>query len=462
MKMKVIDRVDNNCRFINGLIIFIILFTTSTGWHLLDDILGMNMFWAVFITGSLLISVLVIRRFRKRISLESLIRDRLNILLLVYMVWMSLTYLVNYQGRSTLLYIFKMGFILAVYTVVVGIYIKNIGEGAKKKLILNISRAIFILGVFHSFIAIYQITSLSNTILSIRVTEWPAYNPASLYGNVNGFGTYLFFSIMSGIYMLSSAMKAKSRTAVLFFLIVQGYVLYFTVARTSILVTLLFLMVSTPLFLIKNRKAFTPLLNFRMLGTVILSIILMTAVMNFTSYEHMLGIRREPQHTRDAADMLKEKNSKGFNHRQFIWQSVIRDYEEYIMFGDGLKYNIVRKINVEEVISKRSAGAERISYHNTLFRYFASNGLIGLALFLILFWHVPFKQAVRMAGNRKINLSGALIILLFACIFLYGQMEEVYIGEIGLVQLLTVIAMAYGNSRVDYVGARVNLEADAA
>ena len=106
----------------------------------------------------------------------------------------------------------------------------------------------------------------------------------------------------------------------------------------------------------------------------------------------------------------------------------------------------LNKINVASVISVQDKNATRISYHNTLFRYFASNGLIGMLLFLILFAYAPVKILFIMIKEKKLKAKHYFVLLTLACIFLYMQMEEVYLGEIGLTSLITLMVMAYANS----------------
>lgn len=434
-------------RIINFLLIFVIIFASTTGWNIIDLVGGMSVFWLIFISASLAMTLLILLNYGPKISLGGLFKNKLNILLLIYSIWMSFTYLVNYQGRSTLLYIFKMLFIIGIYMVTVGIYLENTSYEVKDKLIQGITKVIFALGTMHSIIAIYQYVSLSNVIFGIQVTEWPAYNPASLYGNVNGLGSYLFFSLVSGVYLIAKSNKGKALVA--FILVIQAYVMYFTIARTSIVITIVYFILVPILFFIKKREAFAKIFSIKVITAFITANLIMLCVINFWTIINSLPFTgKESGERRETTDMLSEKNSRGFNQRQFIWKAVIEDYEEYILVGDGLKFNIIDKINVEEVISKKSKGVDRISYHNTLFRYFASNGLMGLLIFLFLYAYIPIMLLYSMVKTKYMHLYASILIVFLGCIFLYMQMEEVYIGEIGFVQLVTVTAMALGNSLI--------------
>lgn len=173
---------------------------------------------------------------------------------------------------------------------------------------------------------------------------------------------------------------------------------------------------------------------------------MMLCVVNFNTINGWVTNGARKGHIRTASDMLEEKNSKMFNQRQFIWKAVIKDYKEYALLGDGLEYNIVHKIDVGSVIAADSKDAVRISYHNTLFRYFASNGALGLLLFLALFAYNPIKILAIMFKEKKLKAKHYFALLFFVCIFLYMQMEEVYLGEIGITSLITLSVMAYANS----------------
>ncbi|TDT50829.1 O-antigen ligase family protein [Fonticella tunisiensis] len=433
-----------NHKIIDALLIVALLFSSVTGWYTLDYI-GMNLFWGVFILLSMVIFCLIIARCGFKAVIDGLFRSKFNFVVAAYLLWTAFTYLINGGGKSTLLYIFKMWFIVGIYLLMLRIYLASLEEESRGQLVYKICKYVFLLGIFHSVIGLNQFITLNNTILGVTISDWPAYNPASMYGNVNGHGTYLFLSIIAGIYYLILRDKKNGKGFIIFGLVLQAYMLYLTVARTSIVSAAVYVFLNLVAFIIFNTKQFKLLFNKRTLAAILISNLVMMGIIMLPGYRNELNLPGNNKSTRSAADMLAEKNEKGVNQRQFIWLAVIRDYKRYVLVGDGLQYNIVNKIDVEKVISSRSKGAERISYHNTLFRYFASNGLAGVIIFIAVFSYVPLTLLIKMFRNRKLNMKYFNIITLFTSIFLYMQMEEVYLGEIGFIQLVTLITIAYGS-----------------
>lgn len=434
---------------ISYLVPFIIVFTSITGWYSLDYI-GMNVFWGIFFLTSLAMLYLVFSSYKENISIKAFIKNKFNLVVLVYCLWLSISYLLNYQGKSSLLYIFKIWFMVAIYLIVLEFYFYNENEENKRRLLQRVTLSIFILGTFNSVIGIYQFITLSNKIFGITITEWPAYNPASMYGNVNGFGTYLFISIICGLYYFINNMQRRRDKIILFTIVFQCYMLYLTVARTSIVSLLAYVLFSFILFFLKDKKLIKAIFTKRNLIILLVSNMIMISIIKMPSYRGFINslFHTQVKSERTAEDMLKEKNDKGLNYRDLIWKAVIRDYDEYITKGDGLKYNIIDKIDVVNVISERSKGVSRISYHNTLFRYFASNGLIGLIMFLCLYAYIPITLIIRMLKQKSINIKYSMVIILMTAIFMYMQMEEVYIGEIGFMAIITTIVLAYGGSLI--------------
>mgnify|MGYP000858042028 CR=1 FL=1 len=432
---------------INTLIGIAIIMSSATAWYFFS-ITGINYFWLVFFAISLAIFAVLVKRFDFYIKheLKSFFKDKYNIILFTYMIWMSISYMANYQGKSTLLYIFKMWFILGVYLYLVIFYLKKVNEQGKCDFMNKICSIIFALGIVHAVIASCEFVFDSNVLLGIKLTRWVPYNPASLYANVNGLGTYMFISIMAGIYCLFLYSKSKFRPLYIAGIVLQIYVLFLTVARTSMITTAVFI-VGTLLFLkLDKTKRVKNVLTKKNIMIFIMANIIMLCVVNFNTIDGWLTNGARKGHIRTASDMLEEKNSKLFNQRQFIWKAVIKDRNEYVVFGDGLKYNIVHKIDVGSVIAADDKDAVRISYHNTMFRYFASNGALGLLLFLALFAYNPLKILVIMFREKKLKAKHYFVLLFFLCIFLYMQMEEVYLGEIGGPNLVTLAVMAYANS----------------
>jgi hypothetical protein len=435
---------------IDALIIFNLLFTSTTAWYFISGF-GMNNYWIIFIALSLIFTAVILYVYRQEISINTMLKDKFNVFILIYMLWTAFTYFVNSEGKSTFLYIFKMWFIIAIYTVVFSFYIQRRKEESKS-FIYRAAAAIFTLGSIHSVIAVYQIVKNSNFMFGVRISDWPPYNPASFYGNVNGLGAYLFIAISAGFYLLFHSEGLKS-VLVSCLLVLQLNALYLTIARTSIVISIVFLLFSGILYWSKARVNLKKVFNKRILSCVVLSQLLVFTTINHDDILMKLQLgnskiaeKNSLEETRDIEDMLEAKNRTGFNNRLFIWGAVLKDYKQYMLLGDGLQYNIVNTINVAKVISKRSAGAQRISYHNTLFRYFASNGLIGLLLFLAVFFYVPLNLLYIMYKRRKIDLTHSMIIIFYCCIFLYMQMEEAYLGEIGFVQLILAMLLGYSNS----------------
>lgn len=439
-----------NNKLIDFIIAFIVVFSSTTGWYLLDY-MGMKTFWGIFFICSSILMGLVFYNFKNEISIKAIFKSKFNIVVLIYFLWISFTYLANYQGKSSLLYIFKIWFIMLIYFFVLQIYFSSIDEQGKKRTLFKIAKYIYLLGIFNSLIAVYQFLTLSNSIFGIIVTDWPSFNPASMYGNVNGLGTYLFISIISGFYYMLTYSQPKFKPLILFGIFLQCYMLYLTVARTSIVAVVSFIILSIVLFMVKDKTILKQIFNRKNIWVIILANLIFLSMVKFPSYRETLNSLLNlniAAGERSTEDLLKEKNDKGLNHRDIIWKAVLRDYKEYVTLGDGLKYNIINKIDVANTISEKSRGVDRISYHNTLFRYFASNGLLGLILFIAVYAFIPLNLLIKMIKRRELNISYCLAINFFICIFMYMQMEEVYIGEIGLMPLITVIFMSYSSSLI--------------
>ncbi|WP_040213677.1 O-antigen ligase family protein [Clostridium polynesiense] len=459
---------------INNLFGAILILSSATGWYTLDYF-GMNKFWLVFILLSAIFSFLVLKHQYVSTSkkgdypsqgaltasktspfdiLKNIFFDyKFIFFLLAYLLWITLTYFVNYTGLSTILYVGKMWFLVLIYIVLLSSYLYRCDD--KEGFLTTVASYIFVLGSIHSFIAFYQFIFLRNDIAGIVLTEWPSYNPASLYGNVNGLGSYLFISIISGVYLFFKQNPRRNRY--IFFITMQIYALYLTVARTSIVSLIVFMALSFVFLLLIQPKALKKKL---ILNNVILILICNAMFISIifsdeikSTFAHNLtssSSSGKPSEKRETSDMFKEKSDKGVNNRQFIWKQVINDSKDYMLFGDGLKYNIVNRINVGEVISQKSIGVDRISYHNTLFRYFASNGIIGLMVFMCLIAYVPLSFIIIMIKNKKLNLSYLVLFSLMLALFAYMQMEEIYIGEIGFMQLTTLAVISFGLSELPY------------
>ncbi len=101
----------NKNSYIETLIPLIILFVSTTGWYSLDYI-GMKAFWIGFFILSFTYAFLILKDSRGNINIKKIIANKYNILLILYSIWISISYLYNYQGKSSLLYIFKVWFMI--------------------------------------------------------------------------------------------------------------------------------------------------------------------------------------------------------------------------------------------------------------------------------------------------------------------------------------------------------------
>lgn len=429
-------------KYIDNLIAIIVIFSSLTGWYNLDYI-GMNKFWGVFIIFTIVMGMFIIQYGRKY-GLKNnynVIYSKQTLIIILYLVWMTATYLINQFNPESILYSGKMWFIILFFLLIMNYYFINQSKDEKNITVLTICKYLFVLGCLHCVVAIYQYIFLNNYLFSIRTTDWPANNPASMYANVNGLGTYLFISIAAGVILLFTK-SVKRQKLLIIFLIIQCYVLYLTVARTSIVSIILFILIygggAIEFHKLKNKIA----IRKDIIILVIATNLIMLNIIYVPTYRSILF----NQKTRSTADMLLEKTEKGVNNRQFIWKAVIKDYKDYYLFGDGLKYNIVKNINVAEVISKKSEGVSRISYHNTLFRYFASNGMVGVLLFLVIMFYGAFKYISNIIISKDERIIRIISIALLVSIFAYMQMEEVYLGEVGMIQLITLILLAFIHS----------------
>ncbi|MBU5592425.1 O-antigen ligase family protein [Clostridium sp. MSJ-4] len=438
----------NKSKYINIIIPIIIVFVSTTGWYSLDYI-GMKMFWAGFFILSFTYAFFILWNYKDNIKIKDIVTNKYNLLIGGYGLWLTISYLYNYQSRNTLLYVFKIWFMLGFYIVLTQIYIQNISKEEKRQLILNVSKYIFILGIFNSIVGLYQFTTLSNKIFGVIITDWYPYNPAAMYGNVNGFGTYLFISIICGATLFINNLNNNKNKYILFGLVFQGYMLYLTVARTSIVSLFGYFIFTLIILGIKNKNLLKNIFSTRNVIVFLVCNVIMFSIIKMPQYRGYINklFKTTPStESRTADELLKEKNSKGLNYRDLIWKAVARDYDEYILLGDGLKYNIIDKIDVVNVISERSKGVDRISYHNTLVRYFASNGMFGLVLFLALYFAIPLTLFINMMKRREIDIESSIVIILLAVIFMYMQMEEVYIGEIGFMPIIANMVLGYGSA----------------
>ncbi|SHE71035.1 O-antigen ligase family protein [Clostridium fallax] len=437
-------------RVIDNLLAILVVFASITGWYSLDYI-GMNKFWLIFILCSLVLMFLIIR-FSGGVneliySIKEILTNKLNLIIGLLLIWTAITYFINYTGKGTLLYVIKMWFLVVIYILFLGLYFIKQSKEQVFATIFTIGRYIFALGCINTLVAFYQFIYRSNRIFGIVISQWPTYNPASFYDNVNGLGTYLYISIIAGLILL---VKSNKKRFYLVGIILQCYALYLTIARTSIISVSIFAIFAIITLLLFDRKTLRSVFTKRFLIFFIIGNLLgLIVVFNVevrSSISQALGEKKVSINAEDRSitDMLKEKNDKGVNQRQFIWKAVINNKGQYAAFGDGLKYKVIEKINVAKVISSSSAGADRISYHNTLFRYFASHGFIGLILFLVVMAFAPITLIFRMIINRRVDIPSILYIIFTASIFAYMQMEEVYIGEIGMIQLINMINLTLG------------------
>lgn len=438
---------------IKYLTIAAVIISSVTGWYILGVNFSMSAYWVVFLFISFSAFLLIVWKYAGNIKAMLHKNLKFYLILSAYLVWTSITYVINYKSKVDILYVFKMYIIIAIFLAGMNLLFYSIDKAKRDSFMYQLAKCIFWFGTLLSFIGVYQYITDSNYIFGLMISNWPSYNPASMYGNVNGYGGYLFISIMCGLFYIFKNREAAKKNIIVVFLIFQCYMLYLTISRTSIIAAILFFIVSLAALFMVDKSLLKPIFNKKFITAFLAANLLMVAVVNYSVVTSFIGsLVNEPGYgragnVREAEDMYKEKNSKGFNNRQIIWKSVYDNKGEYMLFGDGLKYTILTRIDAGTVISKRSIGVDRISYHNTLVRYFASNGLIGLILFLCLYFYNPVRIIFSdLIKNKKFDLKKFIILTVFICIFAYMQMEEVYLGEIGFIQICTLIMLAYSNS----------------
>lgn len=436
-----------NKKWIDNLLALSLIISCVPGWYLIESI-GMNKFWLIFGFLNLILAILIIKicLVNRKVN-KNCILNKFNLLIILYIIWTFLSYFINGRDIATILYIGKMDFLIFIYFFMVGLYMYTQDIDANKYTILTISNYIFKFGILLSFIALYQYIFKTNYIFGIKLTFWPSFNPAALYQNVNGFGMYLFLSIVSGAICIYNKGKHNKGISVAL-LVVQCYVLYLTISRTSIIVTIVFITISILISLLMRKSKLLNIMNKRIfIGFIIANIIMILTIFNiFTPFK--VNISEKEQNEKTSIEMLQEKNSRGLNYREIIWGNVIKNSRDYVYFGDGLKYSVVKNTNINEIINKNSDINTRISYHNTLIRYFASNGLLGLCIFLLIMLYAPFILLFRMIKRRKLDYNYLILMFFQISILMYMQMEEVYIGEIGLIQLVNMISLVYANRLV--------------
>ncbi|GFP73968.1 O-antigen ligase family protein [Clostridium fungisolvens] len=436
----------NNKKLIDILIAISLIVSCIPGWYVIESF-GMNRFWAVFAILSCVAAVLIIKSclVDKKLN-KRYIKNGFNLLVICYMVWIFISYFMNGRDLSTILYIGKLDFLIIIYFFILGMYLYTQTKKENLDTILMVSSYIFKFGGILCLVALYQYIFNTNYILGYELTFWPPFNPAAFYQNVNGFGMYLYLSIISGlIYMYNKRRHSGLNSALL---VVQYYVLYLTVARTSIIVAILFTVMSILITLIMKKSELFRVINKGVIIGFVIANIIMAVVVFDIGPNIDANINDTNQNPKTSLEMLEEKNSKGLNYRGEIWSSVIRNYKDYMLLGDGLNYNVVKKTNINEIINKSSDKNTRISYHNTLIRYYASNGLLGLILFLMLMLYGPFMLLFKMIKDKKLKYSYLIVMVFQLSILLYMQMEEVYIGEIGLIQVINIISLVYANSLI--------------
>ena len=101
---------------INTLIAIVVTLSSVVGWYALN-IVGVNYFWGIFFLLSFAILLIIMIKFRFNLidEVKLFFKDKFNIILFAYLLWISLTYMINYQGMSSILYIFKVWWILGIY-----------------------------------------------------------------------------------------------------------------------------------------------------------------------------------------------------------------------------------------------------------------------------------------------------------------------------------------------------------
>lgn len=433
-------------KLIDMLIAISLIVSCIPGWYVIESF-GMNKFWAVFAILSCVVAILIVKGclVNKRLN-QKYIKNSFNLLVICYMVWIFISYFINGRDLATILYIGKLDFLIILYFFILGMYLYTQTKKENLDTILVISSYIFIFGGILCLVALYQYLFNTNYILGYKLTFWPPFNPAAFYQNVNGFGMYLYLSITSGLIYMYNRRRYNGLNSAL--LVMQYYVLYLTVARTSIVVAILFTVMSVLITLIMRKSELFSVINKNVIIGFVLANVIMAVVVFGIGPNTNANIDETNQNSKTSLQMLEEKNSKGLNYRGEIWSSVIRNYKDYMVLGDGLNYNVVKKTNINEIINKSSDKNTRISYHNTLIRYYASNGLLGLVLFLMIMLYGPFIMMGKMIKDKKIKYSYLIVMIFQLSILMYMQMEEVYIGEIGLIQVVNIISLVYANSLI--------------
>ena len=192
---------------------------------------------------------------------------------------------------------------------------------------------------------------------------------------------YASFSIL--ILLFLAIKKSIKKT----YLILLTTVLIATMAFTSVRIQLLALPLAVLAFIFMERKEVRlrkRILTFAFSGIALLFL----GVMLFPSSRERLA-----ESVDELRSINKMVNNKQTNHRVFIWRYGWQVANENLLLGTGTgagddALNIaLEDCKAEFWNGKRTyhLSENRYNYHNAFLQHFATNGLIGLLLFMLLF-----------------------------------------------------------------------------
>ncbi|WP_045518843.1 O-antigen ligase family protein [Neobacillus niacini] len=256
--------------------------------------------------------------------------------------------------------------------------------------------------IFAVLFSIYNIVENYSYLSSISSFEARyLINFSSYFTNVNGFGLFLFLSLIAGTYALVDEIRFKRKpnfkTAIILIAILFiAMNLVLTFSRTAILSSIIFFVIFTTL---KNRRIHGMFIILALLGASYFII-------------QIDGISR-------FIDEYIIKADQGISGRDLIWYYGLQLLSDKPLFGYGTMYG--------SSLIEEYAGVS--GYHNMFLQAAIDGGLFWF-VFTCVFILYSLKIAIQVyKGNSK---YGALAIASIVSIFAYGMFEGEKLFGFGL------------------------------
>lgn len=240
---------------------------------------------------------------------------------------------------------------------------------------------------------LYNINAISN-IMKFRVWQW---DYSGIFGNRNVFGTYLFFSFISCVYIMLNKFSWKY-LAVLLFLLIN---IILTLSRTALLGIITFLIV---LVWVLRDEIITKKLRIIVMISFVLFLILFVKT--------------------DISIFIKDfvlRIGAGTSGRSFVWNKGLKAFIASPIFGMG--------INSEQFITSNFPGG----FHNLYLEILTSGGIILFILYMLIFYNL-FRKLTLVKYYDKFYYAYAVAMIFAWLIMAFFEPLNVFhlSGRVGL------------------------------